>query len=164
MMDEDKKRRRKSFFDDDDFLFDFSEMDDMINKMMGSFFSTDDFKMRGRPIVWGRTVRQGPDGKIRIEEFGNMKSMGGRPVVSEKREPLIDVVNTEKDITITAELPGVNEKDIKIETQGTHTVIISVDSKEKPYYKELEFEDSLDMKNKKVSVNNGILEIFLKKK
>ncbi len=164
MMDEDKKRRRKSFFDNDDFFFDFSEMDNMMNKMMSELFEGKQFRSSGRPIIWGRTVRQGPNGKIRIEEFGNMKSRGGRPVISEKREPLVDVINTEKDITITAELPGVNEKNIKVETKGAHTVIISVDSKEKPYYKELEFEESLDMKNKKVNFNNGILEIFLKKK
>ncbi|MFH1239842.1 MAG: archaeal heat shock protein Hsp20 [Candidatus Diapherotrites archaeon] len=163
-MDDDKKNRRKSFFDNDDFFFDFGEMDDMINKMMGSFFSSDNFKMRGKPMVWGRTVRQGPDGKIRIEEFGNMKSEGGKPVVSEKREPLVDVINTKKDITITAELPGVNENEINIKTTGNHTVTISVDSKEKPYYKELELKDSLDMKSKKINFKNGILEIFLKKK
>ena len=65
-------------------------------------------------------MKTGPDGKPHISEFGNVKqgrvdgeqSVG--PVVKDAREPLVDVMDAEKEIIVIAELPGVEKTDIDL--------------------------------------------------
>ena len=165
MAEEDKWKRRRRFDDRfGEFFMDFDKVEEMMDKMMGGFFQDREMRPMRKPMVMGFSIKQGPNGKINVQEFGNIKSRDGKAIVSEKREPLVDVVKSEKDVVITAELPGVLEKEINVELKGKNTVIISVDSKETPYYKELELQETLNPKTKKVSFKNGILEISFEKK
>ncbi|MFP3226628.1 MAG: Hsp20/alpha crystallin family protein, partial [Sulfolobaceae archaeon] len=40
------------------------------------------------PYIYGFRVTIGPDGKPIVEEFGNVRSYKGKPMISEEREPL----------------------------------------------------------------------------
>ena len=55
------------------------------------------------PFVYGYSVTISPDSKPQIREFGNVKAetKSGRPTigVSEKREPLIDVIETDNELS-----------------------------------------------------------------
>jgi len=119
------------------------------------------------PFVYGYSVTIGPDGKPQIREFGNVKPEGafGRPKVNirEEREPLVDVMETDGEIKVIAELPGVEKEDIKL--YGTeNTLTISVDTAERKYYKKVELPSRVDTKKTKASYKNGVLEVTLKKK
>jgi len=121
------------------------------------------------PFVYGYSITIGPDGKPEIREFGNIKpSVGrrfGRPSISirEEREPLVDVINTNGEIKVIAELPGVEKKDIKL--HGTETSLtISVDTPQRKYYKEVELPEKVDPKQAKSTYKNGVLEVTLPKK
>ncbi len=63
---------------------------------------------------------------------------------------------------VIAELPGTEEKDIKIEIEG-NILKLSADSKERKYSKDvtLPCEVTGDMQK---TYNNGVLELILKKK
>src|SRR5215207_10099145 len=72
------------------------------------------------PIVYGYSMTIGPDGKPKIQQFGNVKSFSGRgsfeqPSLSAEREPLIDISSTDKEVKIVAEMPGISKEKIKID-------------------------------------------------
>ena len=49
------------------------------------------------PFVYGYSMKIGPDGKPEIQEFGNIKKgLKGTPQVKEEREPLVDIVETNR--------------------------------------------------------------------
>ncbi len=119
------------------------------------------------PFIYGYSVTIGPDGKAQIREFGNVRPNArlGRPKIDirEEREPLIDIMETDGEIKVVAELPGVEKKDIKL--YGTEdTLTISVDTPERKYYKKVELPSRVDTKKTKASYKNGVLEVTLKKK
>ncbi len=114
------------------------------------------------PIVYGYSVTIGPDGKPVVREFGNVRSGEGRPwkAVQDKREPLVDVVSSEKEVRVIAEMPGVKKEDISV-TVNEKSMVISVDSEDRGYYKELDLPGIVDPKGAKSTYNNGILEVTI---
>jgi HSP20 family protein len=120
------------------------------------------------PFVYGYSITIGPDGKPEIREFGNIKPGErrlGRPSISirEEREPLVDIINTDGEIKVIAEIPGVEKEDIKL--HGTETTLtISVDTPQRKYYKEVELPEKVDPKQAKSTYKNGVLEVTLPKK
>lgn len=114
------------------------------------------------PIVYGYSVTVGPDGKPVVREFGNVRKGEGTPwkEIQEKREPLIDVVASDKDIKVIAEIPGVRKEDVNVTVQD-RSVVISVDTENRKYFKELELQGTVDPQGAKSTYNNGILEITL---
>jgi len=119
------------------------------------------------PFVCGYSITIGPDGKPQVREFGNVKpgTRLGRPRIDirEEREPLVDVVETDGEIKVVAEVPGVEKEEIKL--YGTETTLtISVETLGKKYYKELELPAKVNTKETKTSYNNGVLEITLRKR
>jgi len=120
------------------------------------------------PFVYGYSVKIGPDGKPTIREFGNMKpgltGAGGAPLnLTERREPLVDVIEDGETVKVLAELPGVEKRDIRLKATD-HSLTINVDNPTRKYYKELEFPEEVDEKTAKSTYTNGVLEIVFKKK
>jgi len=121
---------------------------------------------RWGPFVYGYSMTVGPDGKPQIREFGNVKpgTLKGRPQVNvkEQREPLVDVMETDGEVKVIAELPGVEKKDIKL--HGTeNTLTISVDTPQRKYHKEVETPTKIDVKKAESIYKNGVLEITVPK-
>ncbi len=115
------------------------------------------------PFVYGHSMKIGPDGKPEIQEFGNIKKgLKGTPQVKEEREPLVDTVETEKDVHVVVELPGVEKSDIKL--HGTEdSITISVDTPHYKYFKEVELPVKVKVKEANSSYKNGVLEVVLPK-
>ncbi len=115
------------------------------------------------PFVYGYSMKIGPDGKPEIQEFGNIKKgLKGPPQVKEEREPLVDIVETEAEVRVVAELPGVEKTDIKL--HGTEDSIdISVDTPQYKYYKEVQLPTKVRVKEAKSTYKNGVLEVVLPK-
>lgn len=120
------------------------------------------------PFVYGYSVKIGPDGKPVIREFGNMKpgltGEGGAPLnLTERREPLVDIIEDGDSIKVVAELPGVEKRDIRLKATD-HSLTLNVDNPTRKYYKELEFTEEVDEKSAKSNYTNGVLEIVFRKK
>jgi len=116
------------------------------------------------PIVYGYSIKIGPDGKPIIREFGNVRP-GRRPEIvslSETREPLVDVFEEDDTVKVVAEVPGVEKKDINLNA-SENKLIISVDTPQRKYYKEVDLPAEVDPKSASASYKNGVLEVVLKK-
>jgi HSP20 family protein len=123
------------------------------------------------PFVYGYSMTVGPDGKPKIREFGNIKPSRKpeafgltKPTldVKEEREPLVDVISTDGEIKVVAELPGVEKDDIKL--HGTEdTLTISVDTPKRRYFKDIEMPAKIDPKKAKTAYKNGVLEVTIPK-
>ena len=114
------------------------------------------------PFVYGYSVTIGPDGKPVVREFGNVQAGKQGPMVKEEREPLVDVVNTNGEIKVVVELPGVDKKDIKLHALND-TLTISVATPEHKYYKEINLPTEVEPKGAKSTYKNGVLEVTLQK-
>jgi HSP20 family protein len=90
----------------------------------------------GKPFVHGFSVKIGPDGKPRFNEFGNkpQNPLRGKPVMSDEREPLTDVIEDQKQVAVTLEMPGVEKKDIDLRVTEAE-LEISVDTEARKYHK-----------------------------
>ncbi len=173
-----RKRMRKPFFrgwlfeDMDEMLRDIEEM---MNKELKEFTSRipkdylrerklqDGTKVREwGPFVYGYSMTIGPDGKPVIREFGNVQQSKRGPLIKEEREPLVDVVDTDNEIKVVAELPGVEKKDIKLYALDD-MLTISVETVERKYYKEVKLTSEVEPKEAKTSYKNGVLEVTLQK-
>jgi HSP20 family protein len=114
------------------------------------------------PFVYGYSMKIGPEGKPEIREFGNIKKSLKGPQVKEEREPLVDVVETDSEIRVVVELPGVEKSDIKL--HGTEDSLeISVDTPQYKYYKEVTLPVKVRVKEAKSSYKNGVLEVVFPK-
>jgi HSP20 family protein len=114
------------------------------------------------PFVYGYSMKIGPDGKPEIREFGNIKKSLKGPQVKEEREPLVDIVETNSEVRVVAELPGVEKSDIKL--HGTEdSLTISVDTPHSKYYKEVALPTKVKVKEAKSSYKNGVLEVVIPK-
>jgi HSP20 family protein len=79
------------------------------------------------------------------------------------REPLVDVIESDDKISVTAEVPGVKKEDIDLEIVDKNKLIIRVDNPDRKYYKEVELPAEVDEKSAKATYQNGVLDIELKK-
>jgi HSP20 family protein len=114
------------------------------------------------PVVYGYSLTVGPDGVPKVRTFGNVKPIGPIPKAIESREPLVDVIQTPNEVRVTAELPGIEKKDINL--QATESKLtISADTHGRKYFKEVELPARVDPKSADATYNNGILEVTLKK-
>ncbi|MCL4356079.1 MAG: Hsp20/alpha crystallin family protein [Nitrososphaerota archaeon] len=114
------------------------------------------------PFVYGYSVTIGPDGKPVVREFGNVRREEGKAwkSIQDKREPLVDVVTSSKDVRVIAEMPGVRKEDINV-TVNENTMIISVEHEDRGYYKKLDLPGVVDPKRAISAYNNGVLEVTI---
>ncbi|MBN2517847.1 MAG: Hsp20/alpha crystallin family protein [Candidatus Altiarchaeota archaeon] len=170
--EEDEPRRPKGyrdpFFDEsiDDFFGGFHRIDEIMNELMKNMFSGKGEFTMGKPFVYGFSMKTGPDGKPEIREFGNVKPTGapfGKPAITDAREPLVDVMDGEKEIIVMVELPGVSKEDINLEASET-SLEVSVDNEKRKYHKVVELPAEVKEGEIDASYNNGVLEIRLKRK
>ena len=115
------------------------------------------------PFVYGYSMKIGADGKPEIQEFGNLKKgLKGPPQVKEEREPLVDIMETNDDVHVVVELPGVEKTDIKL--HGTEDELtISVDTPQYKYFKEVALPVKVKVKEANSTYKNGVLEVVLPK-
>lgn len=122
------------------------------------------------PIVYGYSVTVGPDGKPQVREFGNVRSIPGggaaaaAPQLTAEREPLADVVTTDKEVKVVVEMPGISKEDIKINAFDSSVEISTVEAAKRKYRRVVELPADADTNTAKSSYQNGILEITFNKK
>ncbi|MDH7517984.1 MAG: Hsp20/alpha crystallin family protein [Candidatus Thermoplasmatota archaeon] len=169
--DKNKRKRRNPFdffgFDDDfinDILNDERLMDDIrrMTEEMMKMFST---AQPGKAVVHGFKINFGPDGRPRIQEFGNrpLKSPKGEQMISEEREPLTDIIEGDEDVAVTVEIPGVEKEDIDLHVTGD-VLEITVNNPQRKYHKRLNLPCDVLPKTTKATYKNGILDVVIKRK
>ena len=172
------RKRKDDWFSGDDW-----NIDDIFNNLDGEFqrirkqmdnFMKDSFEgnisenNKRNPFVFGFSVKTGPDGFPIFEEFGNTRmnpfsKKGEKPTVDTRREPLTDINETEDQIAITVELPGVNKEDIDINVMEDK-VEVNVKTESRKYFKSIDLKSLVETESSKATYTNGILDLVLKKK
>lgn len=118
-------------------------------------------KEKGFKAVYGFSVKILGEGKPVIEPFGNIREDKEKgPVIDEVREPIVDVFDEGDHLVVLAELPGVDEKGIKYELKKD-ILIISAETGERKYYKEILLPTLVNKENISSSYRNGIFEMKL---
>jgi HSP20 family protein len=127
------------------------------------------------PIVYGYSATIGPDGKPRVAQFGNVKSLGSSggegewritpagPQITAEREPLVDMITSDKELKVVVELPGVNKENIKVNSFD-NSVEISANTSDRKYRRIVDLPLEVDTQVAKCNYKNGILEIVFNKK
>jgi HSP20 family protein len=119
------------------------------------------------PIVYGYSLKIGPDGKPVVRKFGNINAfpnvLGGGLSVKEEREPLIDIIKGEHELRIIAEVPGVNKEDLRVSADENSITMESVTGQPR-YHKRVELPEVVDPNSAKSTYKNGILEVAFKRK
>ena len=169
--DDERERKRKNpfdFIDDKEFekifeemrrMFESGDFKDLIENMFKEGFEPN------KRFVHGFSVHLGPDGKPKIQEFGNRptKLPTGRSTISEEREPLTDIIEGDEDVAITVELPGVEKNDIDLNVTE-ETLEIKVNAPQRKYHKVVDLPCGVKPKSTKATYKNGILDVVLEKK
>ena len=118
------------------------------------------------PFVYGYSFSVGPDGKPKFREFGNVRptrELGtARPTLNVRgeREPLVDVIPSDEEIKVVAELPGVEKSDIQLNVSEDR-ITISVDTETRKFRKDLNLPLNVDPDSTDASYKNGVLEVTL---
>jgi HSP20 family protein len=116
---------------------------------------------KGLHAVYGVSVRVGAGGQPVVERFGNMREKPGKgPVVDEVREPIADLLDEDDHFLVVAELPGMEESEVQWKIKDD-ILIISGESGDRKYYKELLLPSRIQENKVSGAYKNGILELKL---
>lgn len=153
-------RRRKSIFD----LFDeiMREFEEEFEELFRGFKEFSREELYGKPYVYGFRITIGPDGKPKVEEFGNVKRVGRKPKVVEEMEPLVDVIEEEDKIKVIVEMPGVEKDKINLKA-SEDTLVVRGSNSNRKYYKEITLPAKVKPESAKATYRNGVLEVTLEK-
>jgi HSP20 family protein len=149
----------------------FSEAEDMLNRIFRTVRQINPLDLAGggsnAPYYYGYQITVGPDGKPHVREFGNIRpSAKGLIEQAGVRAPLVDTAIDEKHNTlrVTAEMPGINKEDIKVNVSGKY-VTIHAEKGDKKYHTDIPVDVELDdTSSAKATYTNGILELSIKLK
>ncbi|KPV63520.1 MAG: Small heat shock protein HSP16.5 [Candidatus Bathyarchaeota archaeon BA2] len=124
-----------------------------------------DFRVRSGPIRGTFAVK--PTGSLKIskpkKEISPIRT--SMPLTTgsiEEREPIVDIFEERDHIKVMAELPGVEENEIKLDIEDG-TLTISADTPARKYYKKVELPSPVKKDDVESSYRNGILEVTLRK-
>jgi HSP20 family protein len=117
---------------------------------------------KGMKGVYGFTINTAGGGSPKVETFGNIKKTPEGPKVDEEREPITDLFDEKDEIIVIAEMPGIEEADIKIDLKEDILEISAV-STSRTYRKEILLPIKVLQANLSRKFTNGILEIKIKK-
>jgi len=146
----------------------FAEAEDMLNRMFRTVrdIAPGANSTSAESYYYGYQITVGPDGRPRIREFGNVKPAAkGLVEQSEIRQPLVDSLLNEKEntLTITAEMPGVNKEDIKLNVTDQY-VTVQAERGDKKYHADIPVSVNLEESSAKAAYSNGILELKIRLK
>lgn len=165
--DEWKRNRRRKPFDifeiDENFDHIFTEMDHMIKRIFRDLDAG--WLKPGSSFIHGYNIRFGPDSKPHIDQFGTLpsKKIDRKQLITEKREPLTDLIESDDEVSITIEIPGIKKQDIDLRVTENN-LEINVDNPKRKYHKFIDLPCDAIPKTSKASYKNGILDIVIKRK
>ena len=111
--------------------------------------------------IYGFNVRMGLGGLPTVEDFGNIRATKEGTVIAEEREPLIDVFDEGDEIIVVAELPGVEQDDIRLEVKDDVLSLSTVGDGR--FAKEILLPSAVAPGTMETTHKNGVLEIRLAK-
>lgn len=140
-------------------------MQGMINKIMEDAMRHASGPRREEPFVYGFSMRIAKDGTPQLQPFGSaMTAAPGTSVegLPETREPLTDVLEGDKEVAVTVELPGVEKQDVNLHV-AEDALTVRVD-KGRRYHKKIDLPARVVPSSAKATFKNGVLDVTLQRK
>ncbi len=161
-----KKTRKRPDPFEEEFLHMQEEMERMVNDVLTLHFRNEQQARKHSPYVYGFSMKVSPGGKPEIHEFGSamppQKEWKGKEEIEVSREPMIDMIEGKEELTIIAELPGVQKEDIHINCTE-ESMVLHTPYHHKNYKKEIWFPCKIKSESAKAIYNNGVLEVKLRR-
>jgi HSP20 family protein len=157
------RKKRTDDWDDafDVFDLEFADLRGRMDRILERMLSGE-LREAADPLIYGFSMRVGPDGMPSIQQFGN----AGPPALSRSdpaaREPLTDIREDGEKVTVIMELPGVDKKDIRV-TAEDRDLELEVDSPDKRYSKHLDLPCDVLPDSAKANYKNGVLEVTMRR-
>lgn len=153
-----KKRKRSPW---DDLFIDIDEEFEEMRRRMDLILegmTEGSLSLENAPMIYGFSMRVGPDGKPILQEFGNTTTPTN--LQESMREPLTDVIEESDKIRIVIELPGVEKEDIQLNATES-SLDIELDNPKRRFSKHLDLPCHVDRESARAKYKNGVLEICL---
>jgi HSP20 family protein len=147
-------KRRRTFFDD----FFGEGFEELMDKMLRDLQEG----RQPKPFIYGFSMTQHPGEAPEVREFGNIQPFGRKVKMEEERKPLIDVMETKDEVHVIAEMPGVDRKDVQLETTESR-LDIKAENESRKYSESVELPVTVDPHSAKATYRNGVLEVKLKR-
>lgn len=115
--------------------------------------------------VYGFSVKVGlGEEGMTVEPFGNVRTdeRTGKTVVSEVREPLVDVFEETDHVLVVSEMPGIGAEDVHLELRDDILTLVA-EHGDKKYRKEVLLPAVLSPEKMSFTCRNGVVEIKLMK-
>lgn len=117
---------------------------------------------KGMKGIFGVSIKTAAGGEPLVEPFGNIKRTSEGPAVEEEREPITDLFDEREEIIVMAEMPGINEKDIRLDLKDD-ILDIAAQSGDRKYRKEVLLPAKVKPETLTSSYKNGIMEVRIRK-
>jgi len=111
--------------------------------------------------VYGFSIRTGVGGAPEVRRFGNLRPTPNGPLVSDVREPLVDVFDEGNEIMVTVELPGVTDQELTLSV--VDSVLSLQTTGTRRYAKLIQLPALVDAASLRQSFRNGILQVHIGK-
>ena len=149
-----------------EFEKEFARMQGMISKIMEDAMKHASSPQREQPFVYGFSMRIGKDGVPQLTPFGsasNPVTHAIDPSQEEVREPLTDVLEGDKEVAVTVELPGVEKENVSLHV-GDDAVTVRVDKGPRRYRKTIQLPSKVVPSSAKATFKNSILDVTVQRK
>ncbi len=157
--DDYKKWRKKGYpFDFPGFSVEIEKIEKLMEDLMRNSMEG----LEKQPLVFGLSLKTGPDGMPRFSEFGNAKDYFVHRDEEREWTPLTDVQETDDNVLVTVDVPGVEKEDIDLQVVD-RSLVIDVDSTRR-YHTRVKLPVDVETDNADATYRNGVLEVKLKKK
>jgi len=159
-----KPRKRRDWIFDDffrDFEEEFKDLEEDIARIFEDAQRATKEKGESQPFIYGFSVNLGPNGEPKIERFSNVPAAGEeQQPLDEAPEPLVDVIESEKDVKVVAEIPGVSKEDIGLAV-SEDSLDIDVNTAALTFHKSVPLPVKVKPDVSKAAYRNGVLEVTL---
>lgn len=115
------------------------------------------------PIFYGYEMHMGPDGVPHVKTYGNIPDMPeaeNMPLEEGVREPFTDVMVDGDQVIVTAEMPGIEKQDIKLNATETR-LELGAETETRKYHKVISLSREIVPETAKAHLNNGVVEIHV---
>ncbi len=118
----------------------------------------------GSSYTHGFNINIDNKGNAKVREFGNYpKRKSIRKRIQEKKEPEPDIIEDDREISVTIQLPGLEKEDIDLKIVDKN-LDINVDIPKKRYRKKIHLPSEVKPDTTKATYKNGILDVTIEKK
>lgn len=117
-------------------------------------------------FIYGYNFQIDPKGRPKMQEFVNkpeLSNKDGEEYTKNEREPIIEIIEDNENVNITIEIPGVEKENIDLNITSDDFEI-KVNTPIIKYHKRMSLPCDVIPKTSKVTYNNGVLDIVIKRK